>query len=359
MTNHRFKEVFVSSADPFERGVQHGSQVKENILAICEGYRKSFAKKGFTWEEAQEMAMARVPHLEKATPELMQEARGIAEGAKVDLAIVMLLNLRYELLKLKKETPETIHKNAECTCFAVLPEATGSGKVYSGQNWDKNKFVEDQLYVIHIDECNGTKILGLSEPAQLIRNGMNNHGLSVNCSTLLSTLDGKGVAIPTNFMRRRLLQCRTFEEAAALVRDFKPDVSLNYVLAHKDGQAAAFETNPRENFVIDPCRGIITKGNDFVCDPSIDRFIPASKDMPRHFRGQRLNELFKKRRGSIDVPYIKECLRDHYGYPGSICNHLTERDLVTIASMIYVLDEGYAWMAWGNPCENEYEIYKL
>ncbi|MBQ8089108.1 MAG: acyl-CoA--6-aminopenicillanic acid acyltransferase, partial [Pyramidobacter sp.] len=199
----------------------------------------------------------------------------------------------------------------------------------------------------------------LSEPAQLIRNGMNSHGLSLNCATLLSTLDRRGVCVPTNFMRRRLLQCRTFDEAAALVRSFKANVSLNYVLTGREGRALAFETNPGGHFEIWPTRGIITKGNDFVCDPSIDRFVPASKDMPRHFRGQRLGELFKKRVGAIDVPYVKECLRDHYGYPGSVCTHLTERGLITIASMIYVLDEGYAWMSWGNPCENEYEVYKL
>lgn len=359
MNQRRFKEIYISSADPYERGVQHGSQVREYILAICEGYKKSFAKKGFTWQEAQEMAMAYVPVLDQKMPDLMHEARGIAAGAHVELSIIMLLNLRYELLKLKKETPETMTENAECTCFAVLPEAAG-GRTFSGQNWDKDLFVEKQLYVIHIDECNGTKILGLSEPAQLIRNGMNSYGLSLNCATLLSTLDGKGSAIPTNFMRRRILQCKSFDEAVSLIENFKPDVSLNYVIASvKEHKAAAFETCPRENFRIDPLNGIIAKGNDFVCDPAIDRFIPADKDHIRHFRAQRLNELLKKRRGNIDAEYLKSCLRDHYGAPAGICNHDADADCFIIASMIYVLDENYAWMSWGNPCENEYNVYKL
>lgn len=359
MNQRRFKEVYVKSGDPYERGRQHGSQIRDNILRICKGYEGSFAKKGFTMEEVFAMAMEYVPYLEEEMPDLMAEARGIADGAQVDLAVVMMLNLRYELLKLKKETPETMEQNAECTCFCALPEATKEGGTLSGQNWDKSEFVEKELYVIHIDEENGNRILGLTEPAQLIRNGMNTAGLSLNCSTLLSIYDKKGHAIPTNFMRRRLLQCQTIEEAEAILEKFRPDVSLNYMLASKTGKAVVFETNPKENFRIDPCRGILAKGNDFLCDPSIDRFIPADKEHVRHFRGQRLTELMKKQRGAITAESMKECLRDHYGYPGSVCNHLTERNLKTIASMIYVLDEGYAWMAWGNPCENEYERYEL
>ncbi len=359
MKKRRFKEIYIKSADPYERGVQHGSQVRDNILEICEGYKESFAKKGFTWQEALDMAMEYVPFLEREMPDLLAEARGIADGAQVDFAIVMVLNLRYELLKLKKETPETMTENAECTCFCVLPEATWDGSTFSGQNWDKGKFVEDQLYVIHIDECNGNRILGLSEPAQLIRNGMNTAGISVNGSTLLSILDKRGHAVPTNFMRRRLLQCQTMEEAQELLDSFVPDVSLNYMIASARGEAVVYETSPRENFIVRPCQGILAKGNDFLCDPSLDRFVPADPDHMRHFRGQRLMELLKKKRGSITAEYIMECLRDHYGYPGSVCNHLAERNLKTIASMIYVLDQGYAWMAWGNPCENEYERYEL
>lgn len=355
----RFKEVYVKSADPYERGRQHGSQVRDNILGVCEGYKGAFEKKGYTWEEAQNLALEYVPVLDREMPDMMAEARGIADGAGVDLAVVMVLNLRYELLKFKKETPETMEENGECTCFCVLPQATENGETISGQNWDKSEFVEKELYVLHIDEENGNRILGITEPAQLIRNGMNTSGISVNCSTLLSTYDKKGTAIPTNFLRRRLLQCTDLEEAKGIVERYRPDVSLNYVLASNKGQAVIYETNPRENFRIEPTNGIITKGNDFVCDPSIDRFVPADREHVRHFRGQRMNELLKKRAGSITADYIKECLKDHYGFPGSICNHLKERSLKTIASMIYMLDHGYAWMAWGNPCENEYERYEL
>ena len=353
----RLKEIYIKAADPFERGRQHGAQVKEEIKKVCRGYQKSFERKGYTWEEAQDMAMEYVPYLEKEMPELMEEAKGIAQGAEISLSIVMVLNTRYELLKFTQGVDN--HEHNECTCFAVTPEATRDKETIGGQNWDNAPFIGENLYILHIDEENGTKIVGLCEPAQLIRSGMNSHGISVNCSTLLSTKDVRGVAIPTNFMRRRILQSRTFTEACGVVEKLKPCVSINYVIASASGEAVVYETTPVENFTIYPSRGIVTQGNDIQADPTIDRFIPADKAHSHHFRGQRLNYLLQKKAGQITQEDIMERLKDHYGYPAAVCNHAGDQSLQTIASMLYCLNRGYAWIAWGNPCENEYEKYEL
>lgn len=358
MQKKRLKEVYVKSANPFERGRQHGSQVKTEIEKVCQGYRKSFERKGYTWEEAQQMAMEYVPYLEKEMPDLMEEARGIAAGAEVDLAVVMVLNTRYELLKFKKNV--NCYENAECTCFAVTPEATADKETIGGQNWDNSPFIGENLYVLHIDEENGTKVIGLTEPAQLLRSGMNSHGISVNCSTLLTVKDVRGVAVPTNFMRRRISQCRSLAEAKQLMEGFKPCISINYVISSaKDGDAAVYETTPAENFMIAPSRGIVTQGNDVQADPTIERFIPADRDHHHHFRGQRLNYLLQKKAGKLTAEDIQEALRDHYGAPASICNHAGDQSLQTIASMLYCVQRGYALIAWGNPCEVDYERYDL
>ena len=354
----RMREIYIKSSDPFERGRQHGAQVKGEIERVCVGYQKSFEKKGYTWEEAQTMAMEYVPYLEKEMPELMEEAKGIAAGAEVELAVVMVLNTRYELLKFKKGVDNYEHN--ECTCYALLPEATKDHVTIGGQNWDNAPFVGENLYVLHIDEENGTKIVGISEPAQLIRSGMNSYGISLNCSTLFSYKDVRGVAIPTKFMRRKIMQAKTLDEAKKMIMGFSPCVSLNYVITSaKEQDAIVYETTPVENFELYPNRGMITQGNDILADPAIDRFIPADKHHQRHFRGQRLQYLLQKKQGEITKEYLQECLRDHYGYPASICNHAGDDGLQTIASMLYCVSEGYALIAWGNPCEYDYEKYGL
>ena len=58
---------------------------------------------------------------------------------------------------------------------------------------------------------------------------------------------------------------------------------------------------------------------------------------------------------------IAEALGDHFGYPNSVCNHPDERShpldrTITVASSIVDLTAGEYWMAFGPPCENEYEL---
>ena len=74
----RLKEVYVSARDPYERGLQHGSQASEEIRRGCIEYRPAFEKKGYTWDEARELAMKFVPYLQQSMPDLMEEAKGIA-----------------------------------------------------------------------------------------------------------------------------------------------------------------------------------------------------------------------------------------------------------------------------------------
>lgn len=353
----RMREIYVNSTDPYERGRQHGSQIRRELLAVSRHYEKAFLEKGYTWEGAQAMAMEYVPFLESWLPELLAEARGIADGAQVDLSLVMVMNTRYELLKFRRE--EQYFDQNECTCFCVTPEATEEKETIGGQNWDNYPYVGENLYILHIDEGNGTRIMGITEPAQLIRSGMNSHGLSVNCSTLLTTKDRRGLAIPTNFMRRRLLQCKNLQEARELVAAFKPCVSLNYVVASAEGDAFIYETTPLENYEVELHRGIATQGNDTRMNPEIERFVPADDTHAVHFRGQRLEYLLKQRRGHITPQYIMECLGDHYGYPGSVCNHSAESGCQTIASILYCLDRGYGLICWGNPCCETYERYEL
>ena len=353
----RLREIYVKSSDPFERGRQHGSQVKDEIAGICEGYKKSFAKLNYSWEEAQAMAMEYVPYLEELMPDLVQEARGIAAGAETEFATVMVLNTRYELLKFEKGVDG--FRGGECTCYAVSPEATEANETIGGQNWDNAPFVGENLYMLHIDEENGTKIVGLCEAAQLIRSGMNSHGISLNCSTLLSTWDHRGVTIPTNFMRRRILQAKSFDEACAVVKQLKPCVSLNYVISSREGKVTAFETTPKEIYQVHPTRGIVTQANDIKVNPAIDRNQRTGDAQAQRYRGPRMDYLLQKKAGEITEDYIQECLRDHENHPHSICNHHVAGNCVTIASILYCVDKGYAWIAWGNPCENEYEKYEL
>jgi hypothetical protein len=54
---------------------------------------------------------------------------------------------------------------------------------------------------------------------------------------------------------------------------------------------------------------------------------------------------------------VEAALRDHRGYPASICRH--EARLATIASIVAEPEAGWVRIAVGNPCAGGYTPYQV
>lgn len=346
-----FQLVEVSAGTPFAMGKQYGEQAKAKILAGIADYRGLFAEtSSMTWEEIKQYALSYVPVIEQCFPELIAEAQGIADGSGVGFDEIMVLNCRYEITKFPRPN--------ECTSFAVLPEASQGGKTYVGQNWDYRAGIIDNIVVIHLEQADGMRILGLAEAGQVIRNGFNSDGIGLCANNLQSIYDTRGLGIPATFLRRRVLSSRSFAEAKELVLSAKRAVSCNLMLASSEGKAVDLETYPNGTDLVDPVDGMITHANHFVVQPQIH----ALKTSPR---GDRLEQLLRKAHGSIDVEHIIRCLCDHENYPQAICRHpadvtvpLTMRS-ITVASVVYDFAEQTAHICAGPPCEGGFVSYQL
>ncbi len=345
--------IELDAETPFERGLQYGEQAMGRIEICIDYYRKSFEKQGFSWEQAKEYAMGFLPEVERTMPEILEETRGLACGAKKELGEIMAVNCRYEISKLPK--PE------ECTTAVILPEASRDGKTYAVKNWDFHQGVMDHLVLIKI-KTKEYSAIGWTEAGQMPREGFNSFGVAIVNNGLQSIHDHYGPGLPVTFLRRRVLASRSFEEAADVVRNYKRCVSNNIILVGKKGQALDFEVQPEKMDQVYSCGGILTHANHFVIDQEADAFPKRAK-----VRDKRLYELLSRRRGDITVPYIMECLKDHEYWPKAICSHPTfegdERtyipDGITVASMIVDFEENTAHICTGPPCEGEYLPYRL
>lgn len=346
-----FQLIEVKAETPYERGVQYGEQACNKIRAGIEDYRRLFAEtSSMSWETIKQNALTYVPLIEDIFPEIMEEAKGISEGARVGLDEIMVLNCRYEITKFPRPN--------ECTSFAVLPKASKDGKTYVGQNWDYRAGIIDNVVLVHVEEPDGTRIFGLAEAGQVIRNGFNSHGIGLCANNLQSIYDSTGVGIPVTFLRRKVLSCKTFEEAKELLINAKRNVSCNFMLASSEGRAFDFETYPGGVDIIEPVNGIITHANHFVVQPEIHALDVSP-------RGDRLFELLMERHGTIDLTHITKCLSDHENYPKALCRHPSDVDVrlgrrsITVAGIIYDFEGGTAHVCAGPPCEGEFIAYKL
>ena len=342
----RFQLIDIAAKSPYEGGIEYGRQAEEKIRAGLEDYRVLFAETStMAWDAIRENAASYIPLLEDVLPQIMEEVRGIAVGAGVEVEDIMLLNCRYEITKFPYPN--------ECTSFAVLPEASRNGVTYVGQNWDYRAGILDNVVILRLREPDGNIIVGLAEAGQVIRNGFNSRGLGLCANNLQSVDDSRGVAIPVTFLRRRVLSCGSFDEAAQLIRKAKRAVSCNFMLASADGQAVDFEAHPGGADELLPEKGILTHANHFVRYPERN----ALETSPR---GNRLKELLEKKRNAIDVPYLMACLGDHQNYPKALCRHPADLSLrlgrrsITVAGVIYDFEAKIAHICAGPPCEGEF-----
>ncbi len=362
-----FRCVKVRSADPFTRGVQYGEQTKDLIRLGIEGYRRHFAKTlSQTWEEILKKSHLYLDLLDRDFPEELAEARGIAEGSGVDLDAIMALNCRYEILKLKN-----LPQEKECTSGAVLPEAARGGKTFLIKNWDYRPWVEDHALILDIDDTRGTHIVGLTEAGQLIRDGMNNHGVSVCGNNLTSVFDTGEVGAPVTFVRRKALNCRDFAQACDVIKNSPRGVSCNILVASGEGKAVDLEATPVGVFALEPEAGIVTHANHMVA---------GAKYCTNHgskFRDGVLRRRLMEHHGELELKSLCSCLTDHEMKPGwptqypesdcleAVCSHIPHGDVdvdkiwKTIASSIYDLSDRVAYICKGCPCEGEFIAYPL
>ena len=350
----RFQLVTVDAETPFDRGGQYGSQARDKIRAGVENYRRYFEGTGRTWEETKHYAAAYLPEIREAMPEILEEAKGLAEGAGVSLEELMVLNTRYEITQYPL-------RPAECTTAAVLPEASADGRTYLIKNWDYRPGVLDKIVIVHLTQPDGTRILGLTEAGQLIREGFNSNGVGLCNNMIESIYDTFGTGIPVTFLRRRVLASRTFEEAYGWLIHSKRCVSNNMLLVDgRRGRAVDIEARPGGADVLRPVDGILTHANHFVASPQLDRLTQRPKN-----RDNRLEYLLRRSRGSIGVDTIRECMKDHEYYPQAICNHDNDpgkdpmSGLMTVASLICDFRENTAYICKGNPCKGAYYPYTL
>lgn len=129
-----FKKV-VLSGTPRERGVTYGRECAALIERTISDYTRYFDnKKNLSWSYVKEMAQKFIPAIEAFAPELMEEMRGIAEGANRSFDEILAVNCRSELLRF--EGSHDGGASDECSCIGVMPERTKNGHVMTAQNWD-------------------------------------------------------------------------------------------------------------------------------------------------------------------------------------------------------------------------------
>lgn len=356
---------------PFDRGRAYGEQARDRIAVSISAYRDVFrAYAGWDWDQVRREAALYLSPITTYDERYVEEMRGIAEGAGVDLEDVLSINVRTEVMfAAKARAAEAAGRDGadgarqgECSAFAVLPPSSANGHTLVGQNWDWLLHCFDTVVVLEAEQDEGPNFVSVVEAGLLAKTGMNSSGLGVATNALVTDDDRGEPAIPYHVLLRAFMDCETMSDAFAAAQRAPRSSSANYLLAHRDGIAVDIEAAPGDFsrlFLLFPQEGVLLHTNHFL-SPAFDRKDVSLWVMPDSpFRLERLGTAVAGARDGLSLEAFGGFLGDHANFPSGICCHpdarMEQHDQgATVASVLMDLDERRVLVADGHPCTVPY-----
>lgn len=323
---------------PFSQGQTHGRELRDRIAHNLDIYFERFLREvGLDRDTVRQIAAKYGEAIAGQNPAYAAGMQGVAEGTGFDLLDITALNVRYEILyyqfgKMAMELQAmreqgklpTNYEIDGCTAFALLPEATASGHLVMGQNWDW--IPEVQGGILHCVGEDGFATLGYTEAGIVgTKIGLNSAGVGLAINGMTTTEDDwSRLAKPFHVRCYEILQSRTFDDAMKVVTGEARSCSTNFMIAQAPNKVADLEAAPDKVNVLSCKEGCLTHANHFV-DPSGLGVTETPNDRRIYSwrRESRLRELLMAAVPAT-VEGIQEALRDTQDDPFGLCRH---RDL--------------------------------
>ena len=344
-----------------ERGRQFGEACREQIRAYPETLRRVLvgeaslralekrsdgSARELTEENLYARAMTFLPAFEAFAPHLVEQIRGIAEGAGVPLAAAMLVTVRAEVAGVGDEG---------CTSIGVA--APASSTVFVGQNQDQSPEMEELGVVLLDRPDDGPPALMVTFGGLVGYPGVNGDGVAFFQNALAN-----GVwrhALPHYPLKRVLLEQSSAEACLGVFDRARLASCGNALIGDKSGRLLDVEATPDGYAVLEDEDGLLVHTNHFQSARYIpeERLLESLPDSAA--RLERMRRLLRAQHGHVTLDTVKRALRDHDGGPQAICRHEPDRPMKTIASIIAEPEPGRLHVTRGNPCETEYVVYSL
>jgi isopenicillin-N N-acyltransferase like protein len=356
----------------YERGRQYGAQARDRAHLSVQAYGRVFAHyTGWDWDQVRRVAAGFEAPIAAFRPAYLEEMRGIADGAGLDLADVLAINVRTEVMFAAKarQAPlaaRTPQPPAECSAFAVVHGPAQSGRTLIGQNWDWLLHCTQTLVVLEVRQEGAPDFVTVVEAGLLAKAGLNAAGLGLVTNALVTEADVGAPGLPYHVLLRAILDCATVTEALMVLQAGPRSSSANYLIAHASGAAVDVEAAPGDFtrlYPLFPDHGVLLHTNHFL-SPRLHPVDVSLWAMPSSaVRLQRLRA-GTGQPGPLTLDGLRALLADHADHPHSICSHPDPADHpceqgATIASVLMDPNAGCLWLAAGNPCQAPYEPVEI
>ena len=337
--------LIVASGSSYEMGYQHGAQASELI------------EKYLLWIERQtgksrdvlcRNAMLFQPLIESLSTNLMDEVRGLSEGAKITLEEALLCQARGEAAR---------EVSADgCTAFAVTKSATADGNALAGQNQDLPPEFGDVGIVLHLKPSDGRpRVVMFTFAGQLGYAGMNSNGVAHFANGLYNC--PWRPALPHYPLKRIMFEQENLTQCVEVLEAHPACSAGNMVFCSGSGEIADVEIRSdgvSRFFGKNP--DILLHTNHYLTDAFQEYEDNTLADScPRL---DRIGELVEARLGEITVDTMKGILADHSGDPAGICRH-GEKGMHSVSGYIAEPAKGVLHVRRGHGCLGSWVEYEV
>lgn len=215
-----------------DRGRQQGEQLRDTIAAVVERWCETLAQRHGMEAQAyiaEFLANTNyLPAIERFTPGLLDEVRGIAEGAGLSFETMLAYNLMDEEWQYAGERSG---QGPGCTVACLAP---ASGPAIVAQTMDIPSVHDDSQVAVRHQPADGVETIVFTGAGMLGLNGANVEGIGVVVNNL-SMLPSSRSGLPVMFVLRGILERTTLADAAAFVETVPHAIGQHYAIGSPDG----------------------------------------------------------------------------------------------------------------------------
>jgi isopenicillin-N N-acyltransferase-like protein len=278
-------------------------------------------------------------------PWIVEELEGAAAGSGLDPLAVFAASVE-ELAPAEAPTG--------CSDLVVTGARTADGHLLVAHTNDL--YAEDEVGIVAVEwRVPGEPVVFTLGSGPWISVGWNDAGLSVTGNEV--SPNDERVGIPRLLQVRDVLTRRTLPEAVDAALHPARSSAYNWVLAHRDGEAANVEASATSAGIDEPDDGFLTHTNHYDRD-DMRGFEHAGDYTSSCTRLDRARELATG--GDFTLARLRELLSDHANGENAICRHGDEPKAVkTVFWCVADVTAGEITYGRGNPCDSEAQVYRF
>ena len=366
---------------PYDIGYQHGKAYAHAIGELTEERLRLSCDplwtggQQATLAEVLELGEACLAHHETFAPELMTEMRGMSDATGIGVNELVIMNGFTDFVDIvanpaalathrqRAVQPGEDFDGGGCTAFVVAPAATGDGRGYLGQTWDMHSSATPYVILLDVRPDNGPALLTFTITGCVGMIGMNEHGVAVGINNLLGA-DGR-VGVHWVYVVRKMLAQRTVDDALTVLQTAHLSGAHNYLLLGPDDDGALRGYNVEQmasRAFVTPVDALYAHTNHcLIADmAAVERPRKSVSHESTQNRHSQASAYLGQRRGQITMETLMALTRLHDGNALSVCAHVQPGyDVESSGACIMAPATGELWALWGNPCQNEYELFQV